>query len=154
MFPKRFALISGILMLILGLAALMPNNVGSVDGLPLLKAENSYGLFLGVFAMNIFNKVALIVLGLGGIVAASSKYTSLPSSIQFSRLVFFIGLVLTILGAIPKTNTLNGYWPLFGNDMWLHAVMAVAGAYFGFALTRKASDENAKKNFKTPAHGI
>lgn len=154
MFPRRFALFGGICMLLLGLVALMPSLVGPTEGLPLLKVENSYGLFLGLFAMNIFNKVALIVLGLGGIIAASSQFTNLPASINYSRIVFYVSAVLTVLGAFPQTNTLNGYWPLFGNDMWLHLAMAVLGAYFGFALTAKVPDQSPKKDFNTPAHGI
>jgi hypothetical protein len=154
MFPRRFALVGGIVMLLIGVIALLPNMVGSMEGLPLLKVENSYGLFLGLFAMNIFNKVALIVLGLGGIFAASARFTSLPASIHYSRLVFFFAGVLTILGLFQQTNTLNGYWPLFGNDMWLHAAMTALGGYFGFALTSKVPDQKVDAKYKTHAHGL
>jgi hypothetical protein len=154
MFPRRFALIIGIFMLAVGAISLMPNMVGSAEGLPLLKNENSYGLFLGLFAMNIFNKIALIVLGLGGIMAASARFTSLPASIHFSRLLFFATGALAILGLFPQTNTLNGHWPLFGNLIWLHAAHAVLGAYFGYALTAKVPDQNVNRDFKTPAHGL
>lgn len=155
MFPRRFALIGGVIMLVVGLIALLPSMVGSMDGLPLLNVVNSYGLFLNTFAMNIFNKVALIALGLGGIFAGSARFTNLPASIHYSRLVFYISGVLAILGAIPQTNTLNGYWPLFGNDMWLHAFIAAVGAYFGFALTAKLPKQtDDKRDFSTPAHGL
>lgn len=154
MFPRRFALIIGIFMLAVGAISLMPNMVGSAEGLPLLKNENSYGLFLGLFPMNIFNKVALIVLGLGGIMAASARFTSLPASIHFSRLLFFATGALAILGLFPQTNTLNGYWPLFGNGVWEHAALAVLGGYFGYALTAKVPEQRVDRDFKTPAHGL
>lgn len=50
--------------------------------------------------------------------------------------------VLTILGLFPQTNTLGGYWPIFGADVLLHAVLAIAGAYFGYMLTSKAFKNN------------
>lgn len=155
MFPRRFALIGGVCMLVLGLIALLPSMVGSMEGLPLLKVENSYGLFMNLFPMNIFNKVALIALGLGGIFAGSARFTNLPASIHYSRLVFYICGVLAILGAIPQTNTLNGYWPLFGNEIWLHGFLAAVGAYFGYALTAKLPKQTEdKRDFSSPAHGL
>jgi hypothetical protein len=33
---------------------------------------------------------------------------------------------------IPPLDTLFGLTPLFGNDIWLHAALAVIAAYFGF----------------------
>ena len=72
MYPRRFALVGGSLMLAIGLISLIPALQGSVDRLPVLNVETSYGLFLGLFPMNIFNKAALIIMGLAGISAASS----------------------------------------------------------------------------------
>ncbi len=155
MFPKRFALIGGIIMLAMGLFSLIPQLVGSAQGLPALYVEQSYGLFLGLFPMNVLNKVALIIFGLAGIYAANKKFTNLPASIKFSRWTFFVMGPLAILGLIPQTNTLFGYWPLFGNDIWLHAAFAVVGAYFGFALTARVPDQKATdKKFTTPVHGL
>ena len=36
-------------------------------------------------------------------------------------------------GLRPGLNTLFGLVPLYGHDVWLHALLALAGAYFGFA---------------------
>lgn len=124
-------------MLVLGAIALIPGLEGSVASLPLLEINTSYGLFLGLFPMNVINKVALIVMGVWGIWAAMSTGRSLPRSIFFSRAAFVISAVLAVLGLIPQTNTLFGYWPLFGNNVLSSAVIAVVGAYFGFALTSK-----------------
>lgn len=140
MFPRRYALIGGIVMLAMGLLSLIPQLSSFSDqALPILKVEASYGLFLGLFAMNIFNKIALIILGVAGIWAAEAKFNSLPMSIWFSRAAFVILGVLCILGLFPQTNTLFGYWPLFGYTALVHAVFAVVGAYYGFALSYKAS---------------
>lgn len=140
MFPKRFALVGGIFMLAMGAIALIPQFVGSAETLPILRVNESYGLFLGLFAMNIFNKIGLILLGLGGIYAATRPATSLPASIKFARITLYAMGTLAILGMIPATNTLNGYWPLFGNEIGFHAVFALLGAYFGYALSSKVPD--------------
>ena len=42
------------------------------------------------------------------------------------------GFTLSVLGLLPQTNTLFGFVPLHGNDVWLHAVLALVAAYFGF----------------------
>ncbi len=135
MFPRKFALFGGIIMLVIGLIALVAP--GSAVGLPSLDIENSYGLFLNVFPMNVFSKVALIIFGCLGIMASREKYTSLPSSIHFSRWVFGVMGALAILGLFPQTYTLNGTWPLFGNQVWVNGIFALLGGYFGFAETLK-----------------
>lgn len=138
--PRKFALYGGIVMIVFGAVALIPALVGSVEGLPPLQLETSYGLFLNLFPMNILNKVALILFGVAGVLAANAKGTNLPASIKYSRVVFFSMAVLAILGLIPATSTLFGYWPLFGGEVIAHGVFALLGAYFGYALTAKASE--------------
>ena len=151
MHPRRFALIGGIVMLAMGIISLIPSLKGSADSLPFLNLETSYGLFLGIFPMNIVNKVALIVFGLLGIQASNAKFTSLPMSTHYSRLVFYVMGALAILGMIPQTNTLFGYWPLFGGEVLGHAAFALFGAYFGFMLSSKVPDSGPRQtDFRTP----
>jgi hypothetical protein len=151
--PRKFALVGGIFMLVVGVVAfIIP---GSIDTLPILKNEYSYGLFLGLFPMNVFNKILLILFGLGGIAAASAKYTALPASIRFSRVLMVVMGIGAILGAIPQTNTLFGYWPLFGNEVLAHGLFAIVGAYFGFALSSRVPRINSSADdFHSPAHGV
>lgn len=140
MHPRLYALYGGLLMVIVGVLAFIPGLNEAPIGLPVLQVETSYTLFLGWFAMNVFNKVALIALGLAGIAASQAKNRSLPASIQYSRWVFIVTGVLAILGLFPQTNTLFGYWPLFGATFWEHAFVAVVSAYFGFMLTSKVPE--------------
>ncbi|MBS1960441.1 MAG: DUF4383 domain-containing protein [Bdellovibrionales bacterium] len=150
--PRKFALVSGIVMLLMGVLSLIPtlSTDPFTSELPLLDVNTSYGLFLGLFPMNIFNKVALIVFGLIGISAASGEQTSLPRSILYAKAVFFVMGALAILGMIPATNTLGGRWPLFAGTMWEHLVFALVGGYFGFTLPRKASTNVEVKNAVEP----
>jgi hypothetical protein len=131
--PRRFALVGGIIMLAMGILAFVPGLNGSIEGLPALRLESSYGMFLGIFPMNILNKLVLILMGIWGVVAARNHETDLRNPILFCKTTFVIMGLLTIFGLFPATNTLGGYWPLFGNEIWAHALFAIVGAYFGFA---------------------
>lgn len=139
--PRKFAMFGGILMLAMGAISLIPSMVGYSDTLPALQLNESYGLFLGYFPMNIVNKVALIVFGIAGIAAASMKFNALPRSILFSRVVFFVMGAGAILGLFPQTQTFFGYWPLFGSEVIVHAAFALLGGYFGYALSMKVQKE-------------
>lgn len=144
MIPQRFALIGGITMLAIGAIALVPGFSTYPPELPLLNLMASYGLFLGLVPMNILTKLAFMAFGIWGILASQARNTSLPASVNFSRWVMLAFGALAILGIAPQTNTLNGYWPLFGAHIGVSAILAVFGAYFGFALPRKAAIENEK----------
>jgi hypothetical protein len=149
MHPKSFALYGGITMLVLGvLAFFVP---GSAENLPALLLESSYGWFLGLFAMNMYNKIALVAFGVAGIWAANSKGRELPASIFWSQSVFAVMGVLAVLGLFASTQTLGGYWPLFGANIGLHVVVAVVGAYYGFALTARVHKPTKKEiDYRTP----
>jgi hypothetical protein len=41
------------------------------------------------------------------------------------------------MGLIPNANTMFGLVPLYGHDVWLHAVLAIIAAYFGFVRPRE-----------------
>jgi hypothetical protein len=129
-------------MLVMGAFALIPALYDYPAAmLPALKVENSYGLFLGIFPMNIFNKVALIAFGAAGIFASQLPTTALPASVKWARAVFVVMGIAAVLGLFRQTDTLSGYWPLFGAEVWSHGIFAILGAYFGFALTHKANAE-------------
>lgn len=136
---KNFALVGGIIMLVIGALSLIPAFTGLAFGLPILKIETSYGLFLGIFPLNIVNKAILIGFGLWGVAAASDPVLSLPRSISFSRWVFMLSALFAVLGLFPQTNTLFGYVPLFGAGIWLHAVMALAGGIFGYSAVKRTA---------------
>lgn len=136
---KNFALVGGIVMLVVGALSLIPAFTGLAFGLPILKIETSYGLFLGVFPLNIVNKAILIGFGLWGVAAASDPVLSLPRSVSFSRWVFMLSAVFVVLGLFPQTNTLFGYAPLFGASVWLHAVMALVGGVFGYSVMKRTA---------------
>ncbi|MEK7358297.1 MAG: DUF4383 domain-containing protein [Bdellovibrionota bacterium] len=133
---RKFALIGGAVMLAMGVLALIPGLSSIRTSLPALNIETSYGLFLGFFPMNILNKLALILFGVTGV--AASRMDSVEPSVQFSRTVCVVMGVLAVLGVFPATDTLGGYWPLFGGEVTAHGVFAILGGYFGYGVPARA----------------
>jgi hypothetical protein len=95
--------------------------------------------------MNVINKLVLVAFGVAGIAIGSNVKGNVINSIWYSRAVFLAMGLLAILGLIPATNTLNGYVPLYGADVVVHAVIAVIGLYFGYGLSMKAKKVNQEK---------
>lgn len=144
---RRFSLIGGIFMLVTGLLALVPNLSVYSQSLPELYIEYSYGYFLSLFAMNVMNKTFLILMGVAGIICANmtnenvttlTKDTHSPD-VWWCRVLLYVSGAMAILGLFSATNTLAGYWPIFGHNVWLNALLAVLGGYFGYAATEDRS---------------
>lgn len=135
MSSKKFAFTAGSTMLLLGLFALIPAlTVYNNQTLPALKLSASYGYFLGIFPMNILNKLALIFLGIAGIACSNARASdghALSPSTLWSRVLFYAMAALAVLGSFKATNTFGGYWPLFGNEIWFHALFAAMGGFYG-----------------------
>jgi hypothetical protein len=139
MHPRQFALISGLIFLIMGIIAFIPG-FSSHDPFQLkpLAGAVRHGMFLGLFPMNVVNKVALLFFGVAGIAAFSWSTKSLPSSIAYARAVAIVMITGAVLGLIPATQTLGGFWPLYGGEVVLHGLFGLLGAYFGFTLPSRA----------------
>ena len=69
-----------------------------------------------------------MLFGLWGLLASRS----LGGSVTYARAVAIIYAVLTIAGLVPNLNSMYGMVPLYGNDIWLHALLAIVAAYFGW----------------------
>jgi hypothetical protein len=79
--------------------------------------------------VNVLHNVVHLLFGVWGMIAAAS----IDASRTYARSVAIVYAVLTLLGLIPATNTAFGLVPIYGNDVWLHALLAGVAAYFGFA---------------------
>lgn len=154
MMPRKFALYGGAVMLLIGVISLFPALAGPTAGLPVLSLEASYGMFLGLIPMNVINKLVLIAFGIAGIAAADSKFRSLPLSILWARVVMVVMAIGAVLGLFPQTNTFFGYWPLFGGDIWFHALFAILGGYFGYALSSRVPEQEPRgpSDYRRPVH--
>jgi hypothetical protein len=105
-----------------------------VGALGFVPAAVSDGMLLGLFPVNTVHNIVHLLLGLWGLMAAG---TSIAAVGYFKALTVIYGL-LAILGLVPATQNLFGLAPIHGNDVWLHGVLAIAAAYFGFGPPAKA----------------
>ena len=129
MTTRNFALVLGIVYVLIGILGFLPFALqtppaGALD----LAVENLYGYLLGLFPVNILHTIVHLAIGIWGILA----YRGFDSSRTFARAIAVIFGLLTVMGLIPGLNTTFGLIPLFSHDVWLHALTALAGAYFGF----------------------
>ncbi len=127
MSTRTFALIFGIVFLAVGALGFVPSMVEPLHpGHPTVDPEG--GLLLGLFPINLYHNIVHIIFGLWGLAASRS----LGGSVGYARGVAIIYAVLTVLGLVPSLNTLGGMVPLYQNDVWLHAALALVAAYFGW----------------------
>lgn len=126
---RYFALVLGIVYLLVGVLGFFPSMLHPMDpAAPNLSVDAGYGRLLGLFPVNVLHNVVHLGVGLWGLLA----YRSFSGSIGFARgLAIFYGL-LAVMGLVAGLNTTFGLIPIFGHDVWLHAVTALAAAYFGF----------------------
>lgn len=129
MSTRTFALLFGIVFLLIGIAGFIPGiTTAPHPGHPDLAVDANYGQVLGLFPVNVLHNIVHILFGVWGLAASRS----FGGSRGYAKGVAIIYAVLTIAGFIPGLNTMFGLVPLFGNDIWLHALLAAVAAYFGW----------------------
>lgn len=127
MSTRTFALVWGIGFLAAGISGFIlatpphPNH-------PDLIVDSFYGQALGLFPVNILHNIVHLLFGIWGLLA----YKSLGASKRYAKSVAIIYAVLMIAGLVPGLNIMFGLVPLFGNDVWLHLILAAPAAYFGW----------------------
>ena len=143
---KNFALIGGLIMSIMGIIAFIPA-MNIREGLPPLVVNTSYGMFLDIFPMNIFNKMTLLIFGSAGIWSYFTSNNNLYYTSLFSKVVLWVMGALAVIGLFPETNTLFGYWPLFGFEIIQHGVFALVGAYYGYIVNNSETLKTSTEHF-------
>jgi hypothetical protein len=127
MSTRTFALLFGIVFLAVGVLGFVPGMVQPLhEGHP--EVMGNAGLLLGLFPVNEIHNAVHILFGLWGLAASRSA----GGSVTYARGVAIIYGVLTVAGFVPALSTGFGFVPLYQNDIWLHAVLALVAAYFGW----------------------
>ncbi len=137
---RRFALILGIIYLVVGIAGFVPPLLREpAAAAPNLTVNTLQGYLLGLFPVNILHTLFHLAIGIWGVVAARR----LGASVLYARSLAIIYGVLAVMGLIPNLNTVFGLLPLYGHDIWLHAITALVAAYFGFAIRHETETQRA-----------
>lgn len=124
---RHFAMLYGVVFLLAGATGFVPG-LSPTHIHPGLSVTAESRLALGLFPVNILHNLVHLAFGLWGVMAARS----MAGAVTYARGVALIYAVLTVLGLIPATATTFGLVPIYGNDIWLHALLAAGAAYFGF----------------------
>ena len=127
---RYFALIFGIVYALVGVLGFIPGVTASPPaGAPGLAVDAGYGYLLGLFPINALHNLVHLVVGLAGMAA----HSSVTGARAYARGLVALFAILTVMGLFPGLDTTFGLIPLFGHDVWLHAVTAAAASYFAFA---------------------
>lgn len=124
---NRFALIYGIVFLVVGVLGFVPG-ITAPHSHPEVTAQSGLGLLFGLFPVNLLHNIVHILFGIWGLFAART----LGGARAYFKSVAIIYAVLGVMGLIPGLNTTFGLIPLYGHDIWLHFGLAAVAAYFGF----------------------
>ena len=126
MSTRQVALVLGLGFVVAGIAGFFPTPAAPPEG---LTQTHGFGHALGILPVNTLHNAVHILFGLLGIMASRGSLMSARGYAQFVAVAY--GL-LTVLGLLPATNTTFGLIPIYGADVWLHAIIAAVSAYFGF----------------------
>lgn len=130
MAARYFALVAGIAFLVVGLAGFLPGAIQSPpEGAPGLTVASWYGYLFGLFPVNAVHNVIHLVIGVIGLAA---YWQGLSWARWFGRGLAIVYALFAVMGLIPAVSTTFGMAPLFGHDVWLHAVTAILAAYVGW----------------------
>jgi hypothetical protein len=126
---RTFARIFGIVFLLIGISGFIPG-VTTPHTHPDVTMEAGLGLAMGLFPVNLLHNLVHVAFGLWGLAASRS----LDGSRGYFKGVTIIYALFAVMGLIEAARvwTTFGLVPLYGNDVWLHALLAAVAAYFGF----------------------
>ena len=115
------ALIFGVVFLLVGLLGLfVPNGMGMDADL------ETTGKLFGLFPVNLLHNIVHLAFGVWGLLAARTD----PAARSYGRAGAVIYGALVLLAFVSPTGF--GLVPIGGNDIWLHALLAIGLAVIGF----------------------
>lgn len=127
---RYFAVVYGVVFLLVGIAGFVPGLVTHPAPDAAAPEAVTHGRLLGLFPVNTLHNLVHIAFGIWGVVA----YRSVSGARLYARSVAVIYAVFAVMGLIPVLNTAFGLVPLYGHDVWLHALLAAIAAYFGWGV--------------------
>lgn len=124
---RTFSILYGAVFLLAGAAGFVPG-LSPEHVHPGVSVTAGSRLAIGLFPVNILHNLVHLAFGLWGLLAARSA----AGARGYAKAVAIIYAIFTVLGLIPRADVMFGLVPLYGNDIWLHALLAIVAGYFGF----------------------
>jgi len=139
MSTQTFARLWGIIFIVIGIAGFVPG-LTTEHSHPDVTLDAGLGLELGLFPVNYAHNAVHLLFGVWGLIAARS----MAAASTYGKVVGVTYGLFTILGLIPaaKLWTTFGLVPLYGHDVWLHAILAAVATYYGFAPHERVTIED------------
>ena len=126
MTTRTAALVFAIVFAIVGIVGFVPSPP-PIDAPP-LTVEHGHGMALGIFPVNTLHNIVHLLFAILGLAAWGSGWAR-----GYFQLLAVSYALLAVLGLSSATNTTFGLIPIWGADVYLHAVVAIGALYFGFA---------------------
>jgi hypothetical protein len=121
---KSFPALLGLALILFGIGGFVPSLLTPGPEVHPLAIDTPHDQLFRLFPVSPLDNIFHILLGAWGLVAAQSR----RRSVMFARIATGIFAALTVLGFVPFSDA----FPLYGNDIWLHALMTLIAAYFGW----------------------
>ena len=118
---QKVALVFGVVFLLVGVLGLLTDG-----GMGMEADVETAPKLLGLFPVNLLHNIVHIAFGVWGLLASHTW----SRAKTYCRVGAVIYRVLVVLAFVDPTTF--GLVPIGGNDIWLHAVLALALGYFGF----------------------
>lgn len=122
---RGFAAGLGVLLLAGALLGFVPALLWSSGDIHPLSADTPHDQLFALFPVNTADNVVHGLLGLWGLAAMRSEW----AAILFARAMTGIFAALTLGGFLPAAGDVL---PLYGNDIWLHALLTAVSGWFGW----------------------
>src|SRR5438094_8836450 len=130
---RNFAMVLGVIFVAVGILGFIPfvnmhHDMDMQDPNLMVKGPGT-GHLLGLFHVNVLHNLVHILFGAMGIGMSRAGQAML-----YCRIVAIAYGLLAVLGLIPTANIWYtfGLIPIEGHDVWLHALIAIVAAYFGW----------------------
>jgi hypothetical protein len=141
--PHWAALVLGAAFVAAGIGGFIPafTHPAPASAPPLI-VPAAYGYLLGLYPVNAIHSLFHLTIGALGLAAFARPAWAL----SYLRGFAVVLAALTVMGMLPQLNITFGLAPLFGHDVWLHGVEAVAAGYIGFVMPdARAAQQNAAR---------
>ena len=137
MWWRNVTLVYAVVFTAVGLSGFIPALLSPPADPAGLAVNSFHGHLLGMFPVNVLHNLVHLLFGLWAFFA---YFSGRLASRGYLKSVAWIYAAFMIMGLIPGLDTMFGLVPLHGNDVWLHALLAIVAGYVGYFVHERDTD--------------